>query len=164
MELCRKGDGQCLAVSGRDLAWSLWFHCLWNFFIQFSFLGWNRSVQMNAVSPASPTRMEAYVRTKSCIRCYNNIKNVDMGSSARGTCSPMDPVISIGNHRGSRTGMREGKGSERQKEQGSFPPQPLLRGCPTASSSEAQPCSRIDPVKPHLHPRAPCPCCRVHAG
>lgn len=48
--------------------------------------------------------------------------------------------------------MREGKGSERQREQGSFPPQPLLRGCPTASSAEAQRCSRIDPVKPHLHP------------
>ena len=49
--------------------------------------------------------------------------------------------------------MREGKGSERQREQGSFPPQPLLRGYSTAGSTEAQRCSRLtlsSPISIHM--------------
>lgn len=37
---------------------------------------------MNVVSPSSPTWMESYVKTQGWIRCYRNIKNVGMASSA----------------------------------------------------------------------------------
>lgn len=39
-------------------------------------------MQMNVVSPSSPTWMESYVKTQGWIRCYRNIKNVGMASSA----------------------------------------------------------------------------------
>lgn len=77
-------------------------------------------MQMNAVSPASPTPDGGYVGTKSWIRCYNNIKTVDMGSSARGTCSPIVWTLSSRGEslRGQQDRDERGKeGSERQKEQ-----------------------------------------------